>query len=509
MKKLAPFLLSAILLLALATPAAAADGAPTRKEEVVYGILGLDGSVKDIYVVNIFNSGTVTDFGDYADVKNLTNTDPVTQNGDEITVKSHAEKLYYQGSLKAHELPWLFTVTYALDGKAVTASDLAGASGALSIQISAAQNPGADSTFFDNYALQIGLTLDTKLCANISAPGATIADAGADKQLSYIVLPGKGADLTVTADVSDFEMDPVTINGIKLALDMEIDDSEFTQQISELTEAIEGLDDGAGDLLDGARQLSDGMAQYLSGLNTYKNGLSDLAGGAAQVASGISGLASGITELSSQSGSLILGAQSIQKAAFDTANTQLSGMGLPELTPDNYSTVLSGSDSLVAVKTQLDNVVQFTQGVQSYTSGVAQLQSGAADLSGGANELSSALSQAAAGARDLYDGAKTLTSAIGSLQEGLDKYKDGTGKLQDGTKDMGTEVSDQIDKLLSEISGGDAVKSFVSAKNTDIASVQFVMKTGAIEIPEGNTADTAAEKEPTFWDRLLALFGIG
>jgi X-X-X-Leu-X-X-Gly heptad repeat protein len=509
MKKIIPVIISAILLLTLVVPAAAADSAPTGKGEVVYGILGLDGSVESIYVVNIFNTGAVTDYGDYADVKNLTNTDPITHNGDVITIHSSADQLYYQGTLTTRELPWDFAVSYTLNGKEAAASDLAGASGALSIHIRATQNPDTDSVFFDNYALQIGLSLDTRLCGNIKADGATVADAGTDKQLSYIVLPGKGADIAVSADVHDFEMDAMTLNGIKLKVDMDIDASEFSDEIRQLADAIAELDGGAGDLLDGVRQLNDGMTEYLAGLQTYKNGLGDLSSGASQVASGISGLAAGLGELATQGDALVTGAQSIQQAAFDAVNAQLAGMGLPALTPDNYSAVLSGNASLAAVKAQLDNAVLFTQGVLGYTSGVDQLKAGAVELSGGASQLSSALSQAASGAHDLYDGAAQLNTAIGSLREGLAEYKNGTAELQGGTKDMDSQISEQIDQLLSEISGGDEVKSFVSDKNTDVDSVQFVLKTGAIEIPKTDDTAPVQEKEPTFWDRLLALFGIG
>jgi hypothetical protein len=53
MKKIIPVLLSAILVMTLAVPAAAAEARlPAR--EVVYGLLGSDGSVENIYVVNIF-----------------------------------------------------------------------------------------------------------------------------------------------------------------------------------------------------------------------------------------------------------------------------------------------------------------------------------------------------------------------------------------------------------------------------------------------------------------------
>lgn len=46
---------------------------------------------------------------------------------------------------------------------------------------------------------------------------------GANKQLSYVILPGQGIDTTITADIADFEMDAVTINAIKMNLNISID----------------------------------------------------------------------------------------------------------------------------------------------------------------------------------------------------------------------------------------------------------------------------------------------
>ena len=121
MKKIISVIIFVSLLLTLTVPAAAASGASAGKEEIVYGLLGFDGSVESLYVVNILSAGTDTDYGEYADVKNLTNTDPVTLNGEEVMIQSSADRLYYQGTLKTWELPWELAITYSLNGKAVPA----------------------------------------------------------------------------------------------------------------------------------------------------------------------------------------------------------------------------------------------------------------------------------------------------------------------------------------------------------------------------------------------------
>lgn len=89
------------------------------------------------------------------------------------------------------------------------------------------------------------------------APDATIANVGSDKQLTYTILPGKGADIEITAEVSEFEMDGIAINGIPLNLNIEVDDEELMEQVTERQDAISQLDDGAAELQDGVSDLKD------------------------------------------------------------------------------------------------------------------------------------------------------------------------------------------------------------------------------------------------------------
>jgi putative membrane protein len=121
----------------------------------------------------------------------------------EITVISSADKLYYQGTLKSKQLPWNISIKYTLDGKTIAPYDLAGKSGKLGIDIKITKNSKVNSSFYNNYALQITLALSSSLCDNIKTENATIAAAGADKQL-HLSLPAKERYFA-SADVHDFE----------------------------------------------------------------------------------------------------------------------------------------------------------------------------------------------------------------------------------------------------------------------------------------------------------------
>lgn len=510
MKKILSFVLVFALVFSLGFPVSAAD-IPSPKEEVVYGILNLDGTVNNLYVVNIFNGGAITDYGNYSNLSNMTTSEKLNQNGDQITVTTKASKFYYQGTLKNKELPWDIVIKYYLDGRELSGADLAGKSGKLKINVSVKQNNKVSSTFYDNYALQIALSLDNKLCSNIKTENATIAEAGRKKQLAYTVLPGKGTDIIVIADVHDFEMEAITINGIKLSLGINIDSNEFTGQISELADAIKGLDDGATELLEGLNQLSSGMQKYTDGMKAFKDGLTQLSVGADSLNTGAAALCNGLSELAKQNDALINGALTIQQGTFDSINAKLSqmGLGLPVLTAENYNSVLSSNPDLAEVKKQLDGALQFAQGLKVYMDAVAQLGKGATDLASGTVQFKSSSSAIAASANELYNGGAELNAGIKKLRDGLATYNDGTKQLRNGTSDMGSEINNKVDEILGSISGKDGkVISFISDKNTNVSAVQFVIKTASINIPEASKAALAKPVQLSFWQKLLKVFGF-
>jgi hypothetical protein len=90
----------------------------------------------------------------------MTDTNPLTQEEDRIFISAPKGDFYYQGTLKNAALPWCIDVAYTLDGAPVTADALAGADGRVAIRIDTAQNPDADPVYFENYALQVSVTLD-------------------------------------------------------------------------------------------------------------------------------------------------------------------------------------------------------------------------------------------------------------------------------------------------------------------------------------------------------------
>lgn len=511
MKKALSLILCTAMLLASAAPYAHASSSP--KEEVVYGLLNNDGSVKNLYVVNIFQGGDITDYGIYDKIINLTTSEAIKTDGDMITVSTNADKFYYQGNMASKKLPWDINIKYYLDGVELSAEDLAGKSGSLKIEISIDKNPDADPYFYDNFGLQVSVSLYSRLSSNISAENATIAEAAGSKQISFTVLPGNPFIGTVTADVKDFEMDSISVNAIRMNFNIDIDNDALLGQFDGLIEGISRLDEGAGDLLSGIDELALGLSEYVEGLEVFKNGMGQMTAGIDDLNTGIASLNTGLLELAKQNNGINSGAKALQDMAFDAINAQLQGMGLglPELTPENYESILSGFgiQDLMVLKLQLDGIVQFVQGLKSYTDGVSQLSAGAGELAKGAFDFKNSAGEISSSANSIYEAAVKINSAVKELRTGMASYKEGTGRFREKTSGIGTGINEQIDELLSEITGGDdPLKSFVSEKNTGISSVQFILKTQPIKLPAPESNYAAEPAKLTFWQKLLKLFGL-
>lgn len=343
----------------------------SEKEEVIYANLTSSGDVEKIYAVNIFEDKDIVDYGVYDSVKNMNTMDKINYTNGKITVKNSEDKLYYQGIMKQNtEIPWTIKIKSKLDGIEYTANELAGKSGKLEIAISIEENKNFKKNFFENYALQTVVQLDTNLCENIKSDEATMANVGGLKQLTYTILPGNEKNIKISADVTDFEMSEIQINGINLNLGLDkdsIDTLSLTSEIDKLKDAVSDLDDGANQLNDGAKQLDNGAVTLTDGIKTIQDGLDQLNSKSSSLTSGsdevlsalktiqsslnnVSTSSSDLKQLSSASTSIKSGIDSLVKglksvdSGIDTYNSSLKNAGLnnaSELAQKNEQAVIS------------------------------------------------------------------------------------------------------------------------------------------------------------------------
>ncbi|MEA4899694.1 MAG: hypothetical protein VB115_15815 [Christensenellaceae bacterium] len=489
----------AILSLVLTIPASATA---VQKSEIVYVNLSAGGRVKNIYVVNRFEADhaeTVTDYGVYRRVTNLTDLSELVVGPDTVTADIPAGTFFYQGETFSRTIPWDFSISYRLDGEAVSPGELAGRDGRVEITITIRKSESGDSAFFDNYALSMSVTLDGERYRQIEAEGATIANSGKNRLLTYTVLPGLEKTFTITADATDFEMTAVSINAVPLNIDVkdEVDTTEVKEKVGELQDGIKDIDSGAGKinsaakkLKSGAGTLYEGSSSVISGIDQIKSGSGQLASSSGEVVTQLNKLSSGIMSLKNASGQIKQAGEKLTSSA-NTLSSSLSEMESCVNVLKQASGEIGGaisalaktaggcsgeistlnkllskgkqnadvrkylSDELKALETVIGTMqglsdalnrldsqyAEFDASVQSVASGISKLSEGAAQLASGLGDYTGPVNRFAnsLSGYDAESAAKQYAQfdeGVQKLDAAIDKLKSSYAQLHEGIKSL-------------------------------------------------------------------------
>lgn len=615
-----------------ASPAPDSGSAANGPEEVIYARLDASGDPQDAYAIvalTLDEEGTVEHYGRYTAVSNLTDTSPIEYRGGVVSLTAPAGRYYYQGTLRSAKMPWDIDITYTLDGQEIEPGELGGKSGDLEVSIHTATNSGFDPYFTENYMLQISVTLDAELCEDITSRNGTVANAGSDKQITFVVLPGGEGDIGFSAEVHDFTMGGFTIAAVPYSMDSLMDMGEIstiTSGIEQLSSAITQLTGGASAINDGAatlgensatltdasdqiesalKQIADGLQGYdLSSMTDGLDQLAELPAYLTEAAAGLDTISQGLvkaadvydlilSQIKSMAGSLgnldslqsqieaavkqavggIIAGYIKENARLKAENAELRAqLGQTNTQEDNGSKIddntISGDNNDIAdgssgnggdipesipdIDLGLDDILgeigipssedltllitgmtQANQGLRDAASGIDMVVDGlmqmAIGLSSGLEdmtdfdtsaitELQTGMTELAVNYEQFNDGLKAYTDGVSQLSEGMDTYTSGMYALNSQTQGipdlldefLGTGDDDAESEDGESSDGSSEVVSFLDDRNTDTASVQFVISTDGISAPEEPVEEQPAEEPQGFfaqlWDKIVSLF---
>ncbi len=458
-----------------------------NKDEVVYANLNADGSVSAVHVVNHFEvaqGGSITDHGAYSSVVNLTDTGLLKQQDGTVTFDAQQGNFYYQGNMETADLPWLCDISYYLDGVSISPQELAGKSGRLEIRISTRKNEAVNAVFYDNYLLQISMTLDSEKCSDVESAGATVASAGKNMVIAHTVMPGKDADITLSAAVSDFEMDGIDITAMPFSMNVDLPDTnDMVSDFEQLTDAISDLNDGVGDLLDGVADMKSGANKLKNGSADIKDGLSQLSGnsgaltaasaqirdalaqivsslgggdfdpgelaqlpdGLTQLAQGLDGISGGLVDLKDAFTPAYAALDAAMQDIPDTTITQAQLTDLYAQTDPSQHGLL---DDLVGAYEAGQNAKGTYNSVKEAFDAVGStidtLSGSIGDISGTLNGMADSIEAGLTGLDQmdqLISGLTELPGNYGAFHIGLTEYMGGVTDLADGYADFHTGLS--------------------------------------------------------------------
>ncbi|MGI6199162.1 MAG: hypothetical protein ACOYJA_00155 [Christensenellales bacterium] len=350
------------------------------KEETVYVIAGADGTPKKIIVSDWIRNGPgaerIEDASELGDIDEVKGDASYSPGGDNLRVwDANGEDIYYQGQIDK-QLPVDLTVRYQLDGQPISAEELAGKSGRVTIRFDYANKQyeqveidGEQQRIYVPFAMLTGMMLDGDQFRNVAVTNGRVINDGDRVLVIGMAMPGLQENLDldpeqlelpsyveITADVTDFSLTTtLTLATNEVFDELNLDDitsfDELVDSMDDLKDAMaklmegssalyEGLDtllDKSGDLASGVRQLASGAANLAE-----KSG--QLSDGAQLVREGADTLKTGLAALAANNDALTGGAAQVFQNLLAVADEQLAAAGLsaPKLTIDNYGEVLGG-----------------------------------------------------------------------------------------------------------------------------------------------------------------------
>ena len=211
-------------------------------------------------------------------------------------------------------------------------------------------------------------------------------------------------------------------------------------------------------------------------------------------------------------------------AALDTTQlkadaTQLQGTAAQLLTLMNgmTGTLYNENDDPANPQTVYGAVRMLTAGSDELAAGTADLKGGTEKLKDGTKELKDGTQELRDGTKELRDGTKKLVDGTRDLVDGTKELLDGVDEFRDKLEEKAADVDTrQIDDALDTLDAVQAqAKTYTSYTGTPDgvdATIKFVMKVEAPEVPETEALEPTAAvqtEKPSFWQRLKALFGWG
>lgn len=287
--------LTAVAILCCCAPVFAAGNeiAPSC-DEAYYATLDYYGEIEQSSVVKSYTlngAKTITDFGQYDEVVNLTNTAQAQYENGALTFAlgdDAPEHFYFEGKTAEpfSALPWEIALSYRLNGVPKPAEELAGASGLVEINIDAMPNSASTEYCRNNFVLQAVAIFNADDILSLEAPGAQVQLVGNLRIVLFMAMPGEEQHFTMRIGSDDFTFSGMTFLMVPATLSQ-------LAEIKDLREAKEKAEDSftaLNDSMDTILNTLDGMS---GSLNTAADGLTKLNEARSEISSGKSDVYTG------------------------------------------------------------------------------------------------------------------------------------------------------------------------------------------------------------------------
>lgn len=392
--------LSALMVLGSIPAAAIGDGVTATYDEAYYAMTDYYGNLTDGSVVKSYRTNgiaTLTDYGDYDEIINLTDGTVPARNGGMTTFRLDEKALpgtfYFEGKTTKpfQQLPWTISMSYTLNGVPTKAEDLVGQAGVVEIRLDIVPNERASEYARNNYTLEAMAIFNQDDILSLEAPGAQVQLIGNLRAVLFLGLPGEECHYTIRVGSEDFAFGGMTFLMVPATLSQ-------LEEIAKLSERKDDLEDNYNKLSGSIDSLLDAMTAMTGSLNASANGLEQL------------NKARGIFS-------------------------------------DGKGVIYSGTDALREDLSNLTDVLEPVEGqIEALSKTISDSKSTLRSMTNTVSDLKGDLKDVESALRDMEDGTgdvRKVFSALGSLRESLKNLQKALG----GTvKDTTDKINESIDK---------------------------------------------------------------
>ena len=396
-------LAAAVLFTTCIMPASAAgvigNGVEATYDEAYYATTDYygnltEGSVVKSYIMN--GAASLTDYGDYDEVVNLTDgTVPSTIGGCttfDFTSSDAPSHFYFEGKTAApfEALPWKLSMHYTLNGVPTKAEELAGKTGVVEIFFDAVPNKTAAEYARNNYTLEAMAIFNQDDILSLEAEGAQIQLIGNLRAVLFVILPGEEQHFSIRVGSNDFSFGGMTFLMVPATLAQLSEISKLAGHKDDIEENYRKLSDSLDTLLDSVSGISgslystaDGLDQLNRARGTVSDGKETLYGDTDTVRGDLSSLSALLTPIADRAAKL------------------------SQLVTDSKKTVGSMTDAVTDLEGALENLEDALEDMDDKRS-ITEIRSSLITMQNALNNLKGAMtalnaSSTASGSTDSYE----------------------------------------------------------------------------------------------------------
>lgn len=276
------------------------------KDETVYSKLDSNGdnykTIVSTHIKNTENSDLINDLSDLLNIKNTSGDETYAQDGNKFVWNANKNDIYYQGE-SSKELPIECNVKYELDGKEVSANEIAGKSGKVKITLQYTNKEerivdvnGKKVKMYVPFVVIAGTIIENENARNIKVSSGKVVDDGSKTVVVGMAMPGLQESLglsddeveipsnvEITMDATNFETSSIMSYVTPKVL--EEDDLKVFDDLDEIYGKVNTLQSSMNQIQDGANTLKDGTTELATGANTLKDGVTTAYTGAQTISS--------------------------------------------------------------------------------------------------------------------------------------------------------------------------------------------------------------------------------